>query len=496
MKPTIFMNLILATLVLFSTTDVKAGLILMTPIGSWEMVSMDDKSVTEHLWQTVSIDDKPFMEYLWERVRIDEDLFGAKSVAELYGGDLSSIETKVVQNEFVFFDNGSWFWTLGLDMEVELGGGLALVPTMSWTTQGSYTVLHKGSDSTIAIVREDLDIRLEPENFWTSAGVSEADIKQAIPWDRPLGQVENWEARFDRNTLTLTSTDGIQHVLKREDLQKDDEMVAEKLPVWVNNSVSVEDHLESILKVDGHWVNTKRELLKDTFKDVNSILNPRATVTDSSKRLEELQRLKAEAEAELKHLERLRGLKVEIIEELTRLEELQRLKMKMSDELQQHDDAWDSAHADTVPSEGLQLAAWIDNPTGIYQSGDRMTVYCRVNQPAYVRLLYVLDDAGKGGLKYTLLHDSTHIDATQVGTDVTIGRFVATPPFGSEELIVLAHEQPFPEVTTIESGDGYRYLKAKSAEEAVAMMTVSTTRGMQAMPINERIGIVTKASAE
>lgn len=171
-------------------------------------------------------------------------------------------------------------------------------------------------------------------------------------------------------------------------------------------------------------------------------------------------------------------------------------KTENSDELQQHDNAWDSAPADTAPSQGLQLAAWTDNPTGIYRSGDRMTVYCRVNQPAYVRLLYVLDDAGKGDLKYTLLHDSTHIDATQVGTDVTIGRFVATPPFGSEELIVLAREQPFPEVTTIESGDGYRYLKAKSAEEAVAMMTVSTTRGMQAMPINERIGIVTKASAQ
>ena len=171
-------------------------------------------------------------------------------------------------------------------------------------------------------------------------------------------------------------------------------------------------------------------------------------------------------------------------------------KTENSDALQQHDDAWDSAPADTAPSEGLQLAAWTDNPTGIYRSGDRMTVSCRVNQPAYVRLLYVLDDAGTGGLKYTLLHDSTHIDSTQVGTDVTIGRFVATPPFGSEELIVLAREEPFPEVTTIDKGDGYRYLKAKSVEEAVAMMTVSTTRGMQAMPINERIGIVTKASAE
>ena len=76
------------------------------------------------------------------------------------------------------------------------------------------------------------------------------------------------------------------------------------------------------------------ESIMDIFKDVNSLFNPRATVTDSSKRLEELQRLKAEAEAELKHLERLRGLKVEIIEELTRLEELQRLKMKMVAEIE------------------------------------------------------------------------------------------------------------------------------------------------------------------
>ena len=96
---------------------------------------------------------------------------------------------------------------------------------------------------------------------------------------------------------------------------------------WV--SVPEGDPLESILK------DPRQELQLKMSKNANSLVNSRAwdRVTDSSKRLEELQRLKAEAEAELKHVERLQRLKVEIIEELTRLEELQRLKMKMPEKL-------------------------------------------------------------------------------------------------------------------------------------------------------------------
>ena len=148
-------------------------------VGSWEMVSIDGKSVTEHLWQTVSIDDKPFMEYLWERVQLSD-----KSVAELLGGELSSIETKVTQNDFVLFENGSWFWTFGLNMEADLGGGVSLIPTMSLANRGSYTPLPEDSDGTTTnFVREVIKIHLEPEDFWETAAVevSEEDIRRRLP---------------------------------------------------------------------------------------------------------------------------------------------------------------------------------------------------------------------------------------------------------------------------------------------------------------------------
>ena len=108
----------------------------------------------------------------------------------------------------------------------------------------------------------------------------------------------------------------------------------------------------------------------------------------------------------------------------------------------------------------LEFDAWTDKTT--YVEDDHMTVYCRVNRPAYVRLIYVLAAPDKEGLKYTLLHDSTHIQQTQVGSDVVIGRFVATPPFGSEQLIVLAQEQPFSPINTIKR-DGYYYLTDSEA---------------------------------
>ncbi len=110
--------------------------------------------------------------------------------------------------------------------------------------------------------------------------------------------------------------------------------------------------------------------------------------------------------------------------------------------------------------QALKLDAWTDKK--VYAEGERMIVSCRVNQPAYIRLIYVLATGDQDGLKYTLLHDSTHIQQTQVGSDVVIGRFVATPPFGSEQLIVLAQEQPFSPIKTI-TRDGYYYLADSEA---------------------------------
>ena len=304
-----------------NTQLLSAGMV-NTLVGSWEVVSIDGKPVMEHLRETVSIDDKPFMEYLWERTRVDFDLFDGKSVAELLERDLS----KVTQNNFVFFNDGSWRWRLRLDMEADIGGGLTLIPAMSLANHGFYNGL---DDVTINIIRGELDILLEPEDFWVSVEGLEEDMREAITRDWLFGKVENWEERFsdDENTLTLTRPDGIKLVLKRKEPPKPD---LDRTPKAKNTWVSVPegDPLESILK------DPRQELQLKMSKNANSHLS-RAwdRVTDGSKRLEELRRLKAEAEAELKHVERLQRLKVEIIEELTRLEELQRLKMKMPEKL-------------------------------------------------------------------------------------------------------------------------------------------------------------------
>lgn len=142
----------------------------------------------------------------------------------------------------------------------------------------------------------------------------------------------------------------------------------------------------------------------------------------------------------------------------------------------------------TFTGQELHLEAWTDKQ--IYSEGDRMTVLCRVNQPAYVRLIYVLADPDGQGPKYTLLHDNTHVQ--QAGSDVTIGQFRIAPPFGSEELIVLAQKDPFPRIPTVKMG-GYNYIDARSTEAALAMIHPPTRGALPMNENNERLPILTQA---
>jgi len=151
-----------------------------TPVGSWEVVSIAGETVADRF--------------------------------ALFGGDLSDIETTVVQNDFVFFPNGSWFWTLALDIKADMGGGVALIPKMGLAGQGSYT--HTGN--TMVMVQEELNIQLEPEDFWMSAGVTEAAFKNEVTRTWLFGKVDNWTLSVAGNTLTLTNASGMKQVLKRK----------------------------------------------------------------------------------------------------------------------------------------------------------------------------------------------------------------------------------------------------------------------------------------
>ncbi len=170
------------------------------------------------------------------------------------------------------------------------------------------------------------------------------------------------------------------------------------------------------------------------------------------------------------------------------------------DALQAHESAAEELELTTVLSQpvtqprnttgqALTLKAWTNEGKTLYSDGEHMTVYCRVNQPAYVRLIYVLANANGQSTEYTLLHDSTHIQEAE--TDVTIGQFVAAPPFGNEQLIVLAQKEPFPKIPTFER-DGYYYIDAQSAKGALAMIYPPQTRGMQQVNKRKTIDILTQ----
>jgi hypothetical protein len=106
-----------------------------------------------------------------------------------------------------------------------------------------------------------------------------------------------------------------------------------------------------------------------------------------------------------------------------------------------------------------------------YTEGETMTVFGRVNQPAYLRLLYILSDG-----KRTLLQDNYYIGPSQVNSSVEIGEFVCTPPFGTELLIAAARTEKFPPIKTYKE-NGYVFLVDQDAE-----LAAQSFRGMQRIP--------------
>ncbi len=114
-------------------------------------------------------------------------------------------------------------------------------------------------------------------------------------------------------------------------------------------------------------------------------------------------------------------------------------------------------------SGALRVEVWTNRPSEhpLYTEGETMTVSVRVNQEAYIRLLYILADG-----RYTLLYDNYYIDGSKVNRVVEIPEeFECAEPFGAELLIVAARTDKFPAIDTYES-DGYSFLKAEDAEQA------------------------------
>ena len=125
------------------------------------------------------------------------------------------------------------------------------------------------------------------------------------------------------------------------------------------------------------------------------------------------------------------------------------------------------------PIGGLEIDVWTGEGRGplSYTAGEKVRIFARVNQPAYLRLLYTLADQRR-----TLLVDNYYIDASEVGSTVEIGEFLCAAPFGTELLIAAARTEKFPAIRTREV-EGYHVLVDPDAVSAA-----QSFRGLKRIP--------------
>ena len=127
------------------------------------------------------------------------------------------------------------------------------------------------------------------------------------------------------------------------------------------------------------------------------------------------------------------------------------------------------------PIGGLEVDVWTGEGRDhvFYTEGDQVRIYTRVNQPAYLRLLYTLADQRR-----TLLIDNFHIGASEVNRPVEIGTFRCIPPLGTEFLVVAARTEEFPEIQTQVEGE-YNLLVGQDVETAVQSFRALPRRGLK-----------------
>jgi hypothetical protein len=104
----------------------------------------------------------------------------------------------------------------------------------------------------------------------------------------------------------------------------------------------------------------------------------------------------------------------------------------------------------------LRVEVWADKGRRgvVYSESEEIRIFVRVNAPAYVRLIYVLES----GIQVPI-DQSYYIDASKVNMAVEYpGRFEVSPPFGIEHIHVTAFtKQPTPLPVTTKLIDGVSY---------------------------------------
>ena len=101
--------------------------------------------------------------------------------------------------------------------------------------------------------------------------------------------------------------------------------------------------------------------------------------------------------------------------------------------------------ADEMHSGDIELSAWLNKyeTLPVFQEGDTMNLYLRVNKPCYVRGLYFQADGVT-----TSLFDDFHVVGDMVGkpldlADLKIGEFIMGGSLGKEDLMLAVSDKPF-----------------------------------------------------
>ena len=146
---------------------------------------------------------------------------------------------------------------------------------------------------------------------------------------------------------------------------------------------------------------------------------------------------------------------------------------------------------DAVTDGGLSVEVWTnkgrDQEVLVFEEGEEVQFYFRVNQPAFLRLTYELSTGDM-----VLLEPRFYIGTDRVNQIVALPyQFMVVPPFGVERLIVTGFSQePPPADTIVRVISGQQYEVFRSAEDVVVrtrgLARVNRSEDASAMRVGEQ----------
>ncbi|MBN1998005.1 DUF4384 domain-containing protein, partial [candidate division KSB1 bacterium] len=106
----------------------------------------------------------------------------------------------------------------------------------------------------------------------------------------------------------------------------------------------------------------------------------------------------------------------------------------------------------------IHVDLWVDKLDGVYREDDKMVVYLRSSEAAFIKLFYLNTRGDLCQLFPNKFYRNEIVAADSViklGDEDDPFDFVTTPPFGVELLFVLASNKRFLEIDSQETADGF-----------------------------------------